>query len=332
MRSSGLSCPPLCPRYVAGTNRGSGAPLARPGPACIGLLGTGPPSQAATACPRGLRGLSSPGSLTCRLCLPARSLSPHAGSVLVSAPPPSGALGPRSPAPRVATLPVLAIGYRACLRNHNTASQGHQGSSSRQGDASQEWQPRRRLAGAAGEETPRRNGRSGRRGDAQLRGSKEAPRKRSSPPATSRQQQPPWTPADSRGSDPTGCGLRGAGLCVPTVCLQLLHPCPECGSSMQQFTSTPFGDDRLSCRGTGKQFHPAATVGSYRSLPEGRPPSRTCKIDPQDCDAGSWTIPGAEGQFLVARPTIFHLYQSSAGSGSRTTRSRIAPVAGELVH
>ncbi|KAJ1185589.1 hypothetical protein NDU88_002381 [Pleurodeles waltl] len=125
MRSSGLSCPPLCPRYVAGTNRGSGAPPARPGPACIGRLGTGPPSQAATACPRGLRGLSSLGSLTCRLCLPARSLSPHAGSVLVSAPPPSGALGPRSTAPRVATVPVLAIVRRACLRNHDTASQGH---------------------------------------------------------------------------------------------------------------------------------------------------------------------------------------------------------------
>ncbi|KAJ1191035.1 hypothetical protein NDU88_000352 [Pleurodeles waltl] len=63
--------------------------------------------------------------LRCRFCLLARSFSPHAGSVLVSAPPPSGALGPRSPGPRVATLAVLAIGHRACLRSHNTASQGH---------------------------------------------------------------------------------------------------------------------------------------------------------------------------------------------------------------
>ncbi|KAJ1162832.1 hypothetical protein NDU88_003297 [Pleurodeles waltl] len=31
----------------------------------------------------------------------------------------------RSPGPRVATLPVLAIGHRACLRSHDTASQGH---------------------------------------------------------------------------------------------------------------------------------------------------------------------------------------------------------------
>ncbi|KAJ1089011.1 hypothetical protein NDU88_002164 [Pleurodeles waltl] len=65
--------------------------------------------------------------LRCHFCLPARSLSPHAGSVFVSAPPPFGALGPRSPAPRVATLPVLAIVHCACLRYHNTASQGHPG-------------------------------------------------------------------------------------------------------------------------------------------------------------------------------------------------------------
>ncbi|KAJ1198691.1 hypothetical protein NDU88_002530 [Pleurodeles waltl] len=75
-----------------------------------------------------------------------------------------------------------------------------------------------------------------------------------------------------------------------------------------------------------------ATATRYRFLPEGRPPPlRTRKIDPQDCDAGSWTTPGVEGQFLVARPTSFHIYQSSAGFGSRARRSRIAPVAGELV-
>ncbi|KAJ1083273.1 hypothetical protein NDU88_003432 [Pleurodeles waltl] len=140
------------------------------------------------------------------------------------------------------------------------------------------------------------------------------------------------SPADSRGSGPTGCGLRGQGSAFQTVCLQLLHPCPKCGSSIQQFTSPPFGDDRLCRRGTEKRFCPAATAARYRSLPEGLPPSRTRKIDPQDCEAGSWTTPVAEGQFLAARPTRFHLYQSSAGFGSRTTRSRIAPVAGELVH
>ncbi|KAJ1117133.1 hypothetical protein NDU88_005333 [Pleurodeles waltl] len=65
--------------------------------------------------------------LRCRFCLLARSLSPHAGSVLISAPPPSGALGPCSLAPRVATLPVLAIGHCAGLRSHDNASQGHPG-------------------------------------------------------------------------------------------------------------------------------------------------------------------------------------------------------------
>ncbi|KAJ1191994.1 hypothetical protein NDU88_001307 [Pleurodeles waltl] len=85
------------------------------------------------ACPGGLRGLSLP-SLElspvsqiscCRFCLLASSVSPHAGSVLVSAPPLSGALGPRSLGPRVATLPVLAIGHRACLRSHYTTSRWH---------------------------------------------------------------------------------------------------------------------------------------------------------------------------------------------------------------
>ncbi|KAJ1175161.1 hypothetical protein NDU88_000452 [Pleurodeles waltl] len=50
----------------------------------------------------------------CHCCLLARSLSPLAGSDPGSAPPPPGALGPRCPAPRVATLPVSEIGFRAC--------------------------------------------------------------------------------------------------------------------------------------------------------------------------------------------------------------------------
>ncbi|KAJ1123704.1 hypothetical protein NDU88_002172 [Pleurodeles waltl] len=207
---------------------------------------------------------------------------------------------------------------RAMRRAVNPEPYWMERSSSRQGGALQERQLRRRLAGTAGvagEETP----------------SSEAPRKLRGSDTHCRYLKAA-APEDSRRSSPTGCGLRGAGVCVPTVCLQLLHPCPECGSSIQQFTSPPFGDDRLSCRGTEKRFCPATTAASYRSLPVGRPPSRTRMIDPQDCDAGSWTTPGEEGQFLVARPTSFHLYQSSAGFGSRTTRLRITPVAGELVH
>ncbi|KAJ1162158.1 hypothetical protein NDU88_002634 [Pleurodeles waltl] len=85
-----------------------------------------PDREASEASPR--RELSSVSRIPrCCLCFLAKSLSPHAGSVLVSAPPPSRALGPRSPTPRVATLPVLAIGHRACLRDHDTASQGHPG-------------------------------------------------------------------------------------------------------------------------------------------------------------------------------------------------------------
>ncbi|KAJ1196552.1 hypothetical protein NDU88_000420 [Pleurodeles waltl] len=85
-----------------------------------------PDREASEVSPRRPRELS-PVSRIPRCRLLARSLSPHAGSVLVSAPPPSGALGPRSPAPRLATLPVLAIGLRVCHRSHNTASQGHPG-------------------------------------------------------------------------------------------------------------------------------------------------------------------------------------------------------------
>ncbi|KAJ1163806.1 hypothetical protein NDU88_004258 [Pleurodeles waltl] len=85
------------------------------------------------ACPGGFRGLSLPSRelspvsriSCCRFCLLASSFSPHAGSVLVSAPPLSGALGPRSLGPGVATLPVLATGHRACLRSHDTASRWH---------------------------------------------------------------------------------------------------------------------------------------------------------------------------------------------------------------
>ncbi|KAJ1127280.1 hypothetical protein NDU88_005683 [Pleurodeles waltl] len=87
-----------------------------------------PDREASEVSPRHPRELSPVSRIPrCSFCLLARSLSPHAGSVLVSAPPPSRALGPRSPAPCVATLPVLAIGHRTCLRSHDTASQGHPG-------------------------------------------------------------------------------------------------------------------------------------------------------------------------------------------------------------
>ncbi|KAJ1110167.1 hypothetical protein NDU88_007522 [Pleurodeles waltl] len=85
-----------------------------------------PVREASEVSPRHLRELSPVSQISCcRFCLLASSFSPHAGSVPVSAQPLSGALGPRSPGPRVATLPVLAIGHRTCLRSHNTASQWH---------------------------------------------------------------------------------------------------------------------------------------------------------------------------------------------------------------
>ncbi|KAJ1119473.1 hypothetical protein NDU88_007658 [Pleurodeles waltl] len=85
-----------------------------------------PVREASEVSPCHLRELSPVSRISCcRFCLLGDSFSPHAGSVLVSAPPLSGALVPRSPGPRVATLPVLAIGHRACLRSHDTASQWH---------------------------------------------------------------------------------------------------------------------------------------------------------------------------------------------------------------
>ncbi|KAJ1127810.1 hypothetical protein NDU88_006203 [Pleurodeles waltl] len=85
-----------------------------------------PNREASEFSPRHPRELSPVSQISRRhYCLLARSLSQLAGSDPASAPPPPGALGPRSPAPRMATLPISAIGLRACPCSHGTAPQGH---------------------------------------------------------------------------------------------------------------------------------------------------------------------------------------------------------------
>ncbi|KAJ1121237.1 hypothetical protein NDU88_009355 [Pleurodeles waltl] len=130
-----------------------------------------------------------------------------------------------SPAP--ATVPCW--GCRGQGKHHGRRDRDE--SISESVSSLQEWQLRRRFAGTAGgagEETP----------------SSEAPRKL--------RGSDPLRPLPQGSSSPRGLlrkwpdrvWLAGGGaLRSKTVCLQLLHLCPECGSSIQQFTSLSFGDN-----------------------------------------------------------------------------------------